>query len=136
MDALVTAALRGADVSVLVPAEGDVPLVAAAARSYFPELLELGVKVYQYGPPVMHTKTLLVDEDVAIIGTANMDPRSFRLNFELVAAIYDQRACAALAADFEEDLERAKEVTLESLEALPFKARLFSAVARLFSPIL
>jgi cardiolipin synthase len=134
--ALATAALRGADVQLLVPFGGDVPLVAAAARTYFPELLEIGVRVYEYGPPVLHSKTLVVDDDLAVVGTANTDNRSFRLNFEVVVANYDGDACGVLASAFESDLEHAQEITLEMLSKEPFSRRLFAASARLFSPIL
>ena len=136
VNALVTASLRGADVRVLVPSGGDIPLVAAAARSYYEDLLETGVRIFEYGPPVLHSKTLVVDDDLAVVGTANIDNRSFRLNFEVVAAIYDGDTCRELADAFEHDLQNAREVTLEALDAEPFRRRLFSAMARLLSPIL
>ncbi|MBW2464084.1 MAG: cardiolipin synthase, partial [Deltaproteobacteria bacterium] len=134
--ALNTAALRGADVKVLVPAAGDVPLVAAAARTYYPELLNNGVRIFEYGPPVLHSKTLVVDDDLAIIGTANTDNRSFRLNFEVVVANYDAEICDGLATAFDVDLECATEVTLAMLQEAPFMRRLVASAARLFSPVL
>ncbi len=121
---------------ILVPASGDVPLVSAAASTYFPELLESGVRIFHYGPQVLHSKTLVVDDDLAVVGTANTDTRSFRLNFEVVIASYDADACDALAGAFEDDLKRAAEVTPEKLEGQSFPRRLFAASARLLSPIL
>jgi cardiolipin synthase len=136
VSALDTAALRGADVRILVPSGGDVPLVAAAASTYFPELLESGVRVFEYGPPVLHSKTLVVDRDLAVVGTANADNRSFRLNFEVVVASYDADSCDILAKRFDEDLKKAREITRETLTSQPFPRRLFAASARLLSPIL
>ena len=134
--ALETAALGGAEVSVLVPKDGDVPLVAAAARSYYPELVASGVRVFEYGPPVLHAKTLVVDDFVAIVGTANADPRSFRLNFEVALAAWDPTTCDALAAAFEADLAHATAITEQTIAEWSIGRRIASAGARLFSPIL
>lgn len=135
LEALRAAALRGADVRVLVPEGGDQPFVAAAARSYYPELLDVGVKIYEYGEPVLHAKTLVVD-GTAVIGTANTDNRSFRLNFEVVVAIHDPAVADTLSGAFGEDLKNAREVTLEDVASWSIAKRLVSSVARLFSPIL
>jgi cardiolipin synthase len=134
--ALEAASLGGAEVSVLVPKDGDVPLVAAAARSYYPELVAAGVRVFEYGPPVLHAKTLVVDDLVAVIGTANADPRSFKLNFEVALAAWDPETCEVLASAFERDLERSTEVTTATIDAWPLPRRIASAGARLFSPML
>jgi len=132
--ALITAACSGVDVRVLVPETGDVPLVAAAARTYYPELLRAGVRIFEYRAPVLHAKTLVVDDRLAWIGTANFDNRSMRLNFEVGAAIYDAAAADALAAAFESDAARAREVTEGALARVPFHRRLLEAVARLLAP--
>jgi cardiolipin synthase len=136
LSALTTAALRGADVRLLVPETGDAPVVAAAARSYYPELVEAGVRVFEYRSSVLHAKTLVVDDDLAVVGTANTDNRSFRLNFEVVAALYQPEHCHALAKAFEADLAGAREVTAKHIERAPFRERLVTASARLLSPIL
>src|SRR3546814_1752934 len=81
--ALSSAALAGLDVRVLVPRRSDSMPVTWAARSYFDELMAAGVRIYEYGPRMLHTKALLVDEELAIFGSANFDSRSFRLNFEV-----------------------------------------------------
>ena len=94
LTALVTAALRDVDVRLLVPKKGDSRLVDLAARSYFPELLAAGVRVYEYESRFIHAKTMVCDDDVAIIGTANLDNRSFRLNFEVAAVVYGGRSTA------------------------------------------
>ncbi len=135
-NALATAALRGADVRVLVPAVNDLRLVGAASRSYYPELLEVGVRIFEYGPPMLHAKTLVVDDVVAVVGTANADARSFRLNFEVVVADYDPSGCARLIEVFEKDLERAVEITPETVAGYRFRRRLGQNFARLLSPVL
>ncbi|MGE0789039.1 MAG: cardiolipin synthase [Sandaracinaceae bacterium] len=135
VDCLNAAALRGAKVQILVPEGGDQPFVAAAARSYYPELLEMGVRVYELAEPVLHSKTLVVD-DLAVVGTANADNRSFRLNFEVAVAIHAPHIAQDLARAFDRDLARAKEVTLAECRAMSLPRRLISSTARLFSPIL
>jgi len=138
--ALTTAAQRGVDVRVLVPKKGDSRLVAAAARTYFDSLERAGATVYEYGPPMLHGKTLVVDDDIGIVGTANIDNRSFRLNFEIVAVLYDAPLVAALAAHFESDLARARKWRRPSRRRLkrlgPLVDRFLDSLARLLSPIL
>ena len=134
--ALTGAALRGVDVRVLLPAKSDLPLVDAAARSYFPELLAVGVRFHAYGPPGLHAKTMLVDSDAAIVGTANLDNRSLRLNFEIVAICYGDEPVTTLCRMFEADLHHAHEVTPEMIKRESLPRRLFEGAARLFSPML
>ena len=134
--ALLGAALRGVDVRVLVPGTSDHAVVDAAARSYFPELLAAGVQLFGYGPPALHAKTVVVDRDAAIVGTANLDNRSLRLNFEVVAVCYGHAATDTLAAMFEHDLTKSKPITAASLEGRSIGTRLFEGAARLFSPML
>ena len=135
-EALIAAALRGVDVRVLVPGTSDHRVVDAAARSYFPELLSAGVAIHAFGPPALHAKTMVVDDDAAIIGTANLDNRSLRLNFEVVAICYGLPAVTALADMFTRDLTKARRITRDELARDSIWARLFSGAARLFSPML
>ena len=134
--ALVTAGLRDVDVRLLVPKKGDSPLVDMAARSYFPELLAAGVRVYEYESRFIHAKTLVCDDDVAIIGTANLDNRSFRLNFEVAAVIYSGSINFGLAEAFTSDLEGSRELAAGEYEKQPLTRRLGQASARLISPLL
>jgi cardiolipin synthase len=134
--ALTTAALRGVDVRLLVPRKGDSALVTAAARSYFEELLAVGVKIYEYGPPMLHAKTMVIDEELSIVGTANMDNRSFRLNFECALAIAGAKHARLLADWFFTDIEKATEVTARGERKVPLRQRTVESVARLLSPIL
>ena len=134
--ALIAAALRGVDVRVLIPGTSDHAVVDAAAQSYFPELLAAGVAIHAYGPPALHAKTLVVDRDAAIVGTANVDNRSLRLNFEVVAICYGDAAVGALESMFENDLQKSVAITVASQKQLSIGRRLFIGGARLFSPML
>jgi cardiolipin synthase len=134
--ALFTAALRGLDVRVLVPKRGDSRLVDLAARSYFPELLAAHVRVYEYEPRFIHAKTMVCDDDIAIVGTANFDNRSFRLDFELIAVLYGPAANRRLDQAFEDDLRDSREIHAHELKRLPFFHQLGIAAARLMSPLL
>jgi cardiolipin synthase A/B len=134
--ALVTAGLRDVDVRLLVPSKGDSRLVDMAARSYFPELLAAGVRVYEYESRFIHAKTMVCDDDVAIVGTANLDNRSFRLNFEVAAVIYSGTINFSLADAFVRDLEGSRELRAGDYEKQPLSRRLGQASARLISPLL
>ena len=129
-----TQALRGVDVRLLVPRRSDSLIVSAAARSYYDELIAAGVKVWEYRARMLHSKTLVVDDDCAMIGTANFDNRSFRLNFEVCAVIYGATLAKPLAAQFETDLHHASPVRVGRHQ--PFVRRLGDSLARLFSPLL
>lgn len=134
--AITSAALRDCDVRLIVPKKGDSRIVDLAARSYFPELLEAGVRIYQYEARFIHAKTIVCDHDVAIVGTANLDNRSFRLNFEVAAIVYGETANTDLANAFTKDLLDSREILRSDYDRQPFKARLGQAAARLISPLL
>ncbi len=137
MMALTSAAMGGVDVRLLVPKMSDSRFVTYAARSYYESLLEAGVKVFEYGPRLMHSKALLVDDDLALIGSANFDHRSFRLNFEVSVLFRDAGIAAQLAALAERDFASAARVHRERGRHRPlFRVRLPEALARLFSPLL
>lgn len=136
LTAMLTAALRGVDVRLLVPRKGDSRLVDLAARSYFPELLEAGVRILEYEPRFIHAKTFVIDDDVTIVGTANLDNRSFRLNFEIVAVLYGDAENAILAQAFEDDCGQSRGLQASDLEGERFLRRLGQAGARLLSPLL
>ena len=132
--ALVNAALRGVQVKLIVPQRSDSRIVTAAARSYYKELQDAGALVFEYSGRMFHAKTLLVDEHYGMVGSANFDNRSFRLNFEVAAAVYDRTFNTQLADMFEADLSECKLVpTHRRPPALQY---VFEAVARLGSPLL
>lgn len=130
--ALQSAAWRGVDVQLVVPSATDSALVDAAGWTYHDELLDAGVRIHLYGPPMVHAKTCVVDDELAIVGTANLDNRSFRLNFELVAALHDAEAAAQLARLFEADLARCQ--PRRRGEGLGLRRRLVASAARLLAP--
>lgn len=134
--ALKTAALSGVDVKLILPSIPDYRIVFWASMSYLPEVIEAGVKVYLYQKGFMHAKVLLVDGVVASVGTTNMDMRSFNLNFEVNALIYDKNIVKRLEEDFYKDLEDSRLVTYEECMNKGFWTRFKESSARLLSPIL
>jgi cardiolipin synthase len=133
--ALTSAALGGLDVRLVVPKTSDSRLVTLAARSYFDELLAAGVKVYEYGPRMMHSKALLCDDGLAIIGSANFDHRSFRLNFEISMMFRDRGVAGTLAQLLEGEIAASSQVHPQRDRSL-WRHRLPEALARLMSPLL
>lgn len=134
--AIKVAALGGIDVRLLVPNRPDKRIVFHASRSYFPELLEAGVKVYEYERGFMHSKIIIVDEELASIGTANMDMRSFHLNFEVNAFLFRTKSVQKLVDEYENDLNFAKLLELKTFQKRHFGLRLLESTARLMSPLL
>ena len=132
--ALRIADLRGVDVQVIVPKEGDSKLVTAASRTYCESMRKAGIGIYEYGPPMLHAKTMVIDETVGIVGTANLDNRSFRLNFECAAAFYDRNTIERLAKRFEVD--RAASRAFPARRRPEMVTALFESIARLTSPVL
>ena len=124
------------DVRIILPGKPDSRFVLWATMSYVRELLEAGVRVYQYQKGFIHAKTLVVDSLVSSIGSANMDIRSFKLNFEVNAFIYNQRVSRELERDFFNDLKNCKEITLSSYKNRSFVMKFMESLARLFSPLL
>ncbi len=135
LTALKHAALRGVDVRILVPEVIDHKIPWLAAFAYFDEIRQAGVEVWRYTEGFMHQKVVLVDESFAAIGTTNMDNRSFRLNFEAMAVMFDSEAAKQTAAFLEDDFERAFKLD-KDLSEQPRHIRLGAPVARLFSPVL
>lgn len=138
VSALVSAALRRVDVRVLLPAlaTSDVKLAAYASRWYYGKLLRGGVRIFEYQPSMLHGKTLVADGQVAVVGSANVDLRSYRLNFEVGALINDARFAGVVERRFVGDLTRATEVTLAALANQPWWSKLRGSIARLVSPML
>jgi cardiolipin synthase len=136
MDSLLVAALGGVSVQLLVPEISDSKLVDLAACSYYDDLLAAGVKIYFYKKGFVHAKTIVVDRKLAIIGTANMDYRSFDLNFEVNAVVYDGEFAQSLATVFEEDKKNAVQIAWGSWSQRSVLRRFLEKIARLISPLL
>jgi len=133
--ALQLAALRGVDVRVIFPKNPDSVLVRLAARSVWTELLPAGVKMFCHGKGFMHQKVMVFD-DIACVGTANLDNRSLRINFEMTAMVDDEGFAAECVAMLENDLTDCVQVARDEWEKLGILQRLLSRTARMFAPIL
>jgi cardiolipin synthase len=136
LQALQTAVLRGVDVHLVLSAVAHQVLVSLAQQSYYEELLEAGVKIHLYRQNFLHAKHLSIDDDIALIGTSNMDIRSFVLNAELVLVIYDPGVTGLLRAEQERYFAHCSWLTLERWRRNSFVRKLAQHLARLFSPLL
>jgi len=136
LDAMVVAALSGVKVILLIPEKSDSRMVAAAARSYYAELLNAGVEIYQYQKGFIHSKTMVSDQQLSVIGTANMDNRSFELNFEVNAVIYDNHTAEEMTRIFYQDLKESKKINAGEWEKRPLYKQLPEKLGRLLSPLL
>ena len=125
---LIEAAHRGVEVRLLVPAKSDVPLARWAARASYAALLHAGVRIFEYRPRMLHAKTAVVDGSWATIGTANLDYRSFFLNYELNLVSRNLDLCRRLQAQFDEDLAQSRQITAVSWPQRPSTERLLEAV--------
>lgn len=135
-NALVTAALAGVDVQLMLPRRTDSRLTTYAARSYLGQLLEAGVRVFFYQRGFLHSKLLLVDDQISAIGSANMDFRSLEHNFEITGFVYDEGIARRLHLLFDEDKERCEELTRQEWEGRGWLSRFAESVMRLFAPLL
>lgn len=136
ISALQLAALRGVDVRVIIPDEPDGPVVAMANWSYTQELLPVGVKVYRYQGGFLHQKVLLMDDEIAGVGTANFDNRSIRLNFEITVLVEDREFAAQVDQMLQADMLRCHQVSLQDIADKPIWFPLAMGAARLVAPVL
>ena len=130
------AALSGIDVRIVIPAHPDHPFVYWASLSFLGELLEAGVRCYKYEKGFIHSKLIVIDGLVSSTGTANMDIRSFKLNFEVNAFIYDRQIANAFEIQFLEDLKECTEITMAWYQNRPKTTRIKESVSRLLAPLL
>ncbi len=136
LNALCQAAISGADVRLLVPAKPDSAIVGAASKFFYSALLDAGVRIFHYQKGFVHAKTVVADGRVSIVGTANMDLRSFDLNFEILSVIYGVDFAKQMEAMFMRDLTQCVEVTKEKWSQNGIVKRLVYAVCRLISSFL
>jgi cardiolipin synthase len=134
--ALKQAALSGIDVRLLVPRQSDSWLLNSASNTYYYELLASGVKIFRYKKGFVHAKTIIIDHNLSIIGSANMDYRSFDYNFEVNAIIYNHAFNARMKKQFFTDLEESEQITFEEWENRPLRIKLKESIVRLLSPVL
>ncbi len=133
--ALIAAVGRGVDVKVMVPGKNiDIPMVRLASRRHYGPMLEAGVKIYEYQPTMIHSKTAVVDGLFATIGSINFDSRSKSKNAEESLSFYDRSFAALIEAMFQRDLERCKQVTYEAWRHRGTTARLAELFSGLWEP--
>jgi cardiolipin synthase A/B len=135
-NALCTTARRGVGVTVIFPARNDSWIVAAASRSYYADLLEAGVRIFEYNGGLLHAKSLTLDGDITLIGSANMDRRSFDLNFENNILFHDADLTALMRQRQDEYLARSTEVTAAAVRRWPLRRHLWNNAVAMMGPVL
>ena len=136
-DSLKLASASGVDVRIMIPGKGDHPFVYWANLVYAGDLLEYGVKIYHYDRSAfLHAKTVVIDDEICSIGTANMDTRSFELNFEVNAFIYSETISKQQKSEFEKDILKSEELTLEKYQNRSRGVKIKESLSRLFSDVL
>jgi cardiolipin synthase len=134
--ALTSAAYRGVHVRILLPSRSDNWLVLWAGRSFYEELLEAGVEIYEYHQGMLHSKEVIVDQRWAMVGSANMDVRSFRINFELTSILYDPDLARQMQRSFDALRKDAHPVRAQEVKQWSYPRNMATAVARLATPLL
>jgi cardiolipin synthase A/B len=134
--ALCVAAMRGVDVKLILPSRSNHRVTFHAGRSFYEALLEAGVHLHEYEPGMIHAKTMVVDGKTVFVGSANMDMRSFRLNFEVHALIHEQAAAQRIESLFLDDLAHTRRIELAAWGARPLGYRIAEGAGRLVSPLL
>lgn len=134
--ALQTAALRGVEVSIILPEKNNLNFVQWASRHMLWELLENGAHIYYQPPPFSHAKLFVIDDQYSLIGSANIDPRSLRLNYEVGVEVYDAEFATKLSKYAQSILEDCRKVTLEEVDSRPLFIKIRDGIAWLFSPYL
>ncbi len=134
--AINAAALRGVQVEILLPEKNNLPYVAWASNALLFELLEHNTHIYFQPPPFIHSKLLLIDDEYALIGSANVDPRSLRLNFEFNVEVFDTETVAELIVHFDHSREQSREISLEEMDKRSLPLRLRDSFCKLFAPYL
>ena len=134
--ALTIAAQAGVDVRILTPGIPDKKLVYMITRSYYQQLHRAGVKIYEYRPGFLHAKSIVSDDDTAVVGTINMDFRSFFLHFECATCFYDNSVVGAVKEDILDIVSKSRQIDDEWLHHVPWMRSVAASVLRLFAPLL
>jgi cardiolipin synthase len=135
LQALTNAVKSGVSVEIIVPGKPDKLIMYWATKSYYEELLKNGIRIYEYKKVFIHSKVVIVDDQIASIGTVNIDPRSFNLNFE-ATAILKNDSVDELIYDFYEDRNHSQEIILNEWRKRSFASKVIQGFVNLFSPIL
>ena len=131
-----TSALKGADVRIMIPQKADLFFMGPVNKAYYKECLEAGVKIYEKTGRFIHSKTLVSDDYVSIVGTANMDYRSLELNYEINSYIYDENMARMNREIFLNDMKECHQITLDEWNRRPWYHKALQVTLKLFSPLL
>ena len=134
--ALVTAAQSGIDVRIITPGVPDKKLVYMVTRSFYQQLYKFGVKIYEYTPGFLHAKMIVSDDDVAVVGTINMDFRSFFMHFECGTVLYGGKVIEEIKTDIEEIMVQSRLVDDRWFKDTPWFASILASILRLLAPLL
>jgi cardiolipin synthase len=135
-DALCSAARRGVKTTIILPARNDSWQVAAASRSYYRELLEAGVRIHEYVGGLLHTKSMIIDNEMTLIGSANMDRRSFELNYENNILFYDPDLTAEIRHRQDIYLAQSNPITIDMVGQWSLTHQFWNNTIAMLSPVL
>lgn len=136
LDCMRYAAHRGVEVAMILPHIPDKKVVYFIARTFYPELIQAGIKVYEYTPGFIHAKIFVSDDQCATVGTINLDYRSFYHHFECGAYFYDNSVVAKVEEDFQDTLLECQEITMDYYKKIPLYQKLIGRVSRFIAPLL
>jgi cardiolipin synthase A/B len=136
LQALQTAVLRGVEVTLVVPKQMDQILVCLAQRSYYEDMMSYGIRICCYGKRFLHAKHVSIDDEMAWIGSSNLDIRSFALNAEIVVLLYDRGVCVQLALEQARYMREGEILEPATWERRPMRRKVAENLARLLSPLL
>lgn len=136
LDTMRYASQRGVEVAMILPHIPDKKVVYYIARTFYPELLQAGIKVYEYTPGFVHAKALVADDVAAVVGTINLDYRSFYHHFECGACFYDNSVVPKIEQDFQEALQKCQEVTMDYYKKIPPHQKLLGSIFKLMAPLM
>lgn len=136
MTALCLAAKSGVDVRIMTPGVPDKKMVFLLTQSYYEQLLEAGVRIYEYQPGFLHAKSFVCDDEIAVVGTINLDYRSLYLHFECAAFLYENSEIPAVENDFQETLKKCQKITQEDYKKQKSFDKIAGSILRVFAPLM
>lgn len=136
MTALCLAAKSGVDVRIMTPGVPDKKMVFLLTQSYYEQLLEAGVRIYEYQPGFLHAKSFVCDDEIAVVGTINLDYRSLYLHFECAAFLYENSEIPAVENDFQETLKKCQKITQEDYKKQKSFDKIAGRILRVFAPLM
>ena len=136
MSALIHAAQRGVEVIIMMPHIPDKKLIYYLGRSYYADLIQNGVKIYEYTPGFVHAKMMVSDDEKAVVGSINLDYRSLYLHFECACFFYQSKSISQMESDFQQTLEKCQEIQLSDVSHYPLWKRAIGRILRFFAPLL